>query len=235
MDKPEDSQKSKPPGDAPKTYMSPKLRGKMNLDDDDDDGEGSGQNVQNIVAIVMVVVIAGLGFLLYNGMQKSKVEAKAAAAQAAKLARDQAVKDSLEKAASDSLYKAQQDSVAAYQAKHPKPKQPAATAAAATPGAAPGATAASAAPATPAPPPAKFGIDVGTFLNQDKANSEQTRLQTATGLTAKVEPTSDGGVTSYRIVLGDFPSRAAAEKKANELIVAQSIREAHVIKLKAGS
>ncbi len=231
MDKPEDSQKSKPPGDAPKTYMSPKLRGKMNLDDDDD-GEGSGPNVQNIVAIVMVVVIAGLGFLLYNGMQKSKAEAKAAAAQAARVAREQAVQDSLRQHADSLAAAAREDSVSAYEKKHPKPKQPAATAATGTPGV--GAPAASAAPATPPPPPAKFGIDVGTFLNQDKANSEQTRLQGATGLTAKVEPTTDGGVTSYRIVLGEFPSRAAAEKKANELIVAQSIREAHVIKLKAG-
>ena len=44
---------------------------------------------------------------------------------------------------------------------------------------------------------------------------------------------TEDGVTSYRVVLGEFDSRAAAEKKANDLIVAQTIREAKVFKLKS--
>lgn len=230
MDKPEDSQRPKPPGEPPKTYMSPKLRGKMNLEDEP---EESSSGPQNIVAIVMLVAIVGLGGLLYVSMQKSKAEAKVKAEQAAKVAHDQAVKDSLEKKTSDSLYTAQQDSIAKEAAKHPKPKTPP-TAQAGGGAAAGGGATANAAPATPPPPPSKFGIDVGTFLNQDRATSEQTKLQGSTGLTAKVEPVTDGGVTSYRIVLGEFSSRGEAEKKANALIVSQTIREAHVIKLKAG-
>ena len=226
MDKPEDNEPRKPAGEEYKTYMSPKLRSKMQFEDEP---EEKGSNASNIVAIAMLLLIVVLGGFFFISMQKSKAEDKAKAAAAAKATAAQAVADSLAKAQQDSLFaqnaRARADSIA----KLPKRLRPAAAPAATGAG---GATAAQ--PETPPPPAAKFGIDVGTFLNQDRANAEQTKLQDSTGLTAKVTPVSEGGVTSYRVVLGEFTSKAEAEKKANDLIVAQTIREAHVIKLKAG-
>jgi len=228
VDKPEDNEPRTPAGEEYKTYMSPKLRSKMQFEDEP---EEKGSNASNIVAIAMLLLIVVLGGFFFISMQKSKAADKAAAAAAAKAAAAQAAADSLAKVEQDSLFaqnaKARADSIA----KLPKRLRPptAAAPAATTPG---GATAAQ--PATPPPPASKFGIDVGTFLNQDRANAEQTKLQGSTGLTAKVTPVSEGGVTSYRVVLGEFTSKAEAEKKANDLIVAQTIREAHVIKLKAG-
>jgi cell division protein FtsN len=224
VDKPEDNEPRTPAGEEYKTYMSPKLRSKMQFEDEP---EEKGSNAANIVAIAMLLLIVVLGGIFFVSMQKSKAADKAAAAAAAKAAAAQAIADSLAKHQQDSLFAARTDSISKATPKKPKaaPAAPAATGAG-------GATAAQ--PATPPPPASKFGIDVGTFLNQDRANAEQTKLQGSTGLTAKVTPVSEGGVTSYRVVLGEFTSKAEAEKKANDLIVAQTIREAHVIKLKAG-
>jgi len=225
VDKPEDNESRKPAGEEYKTYMSPKLRSKMQFEDEP---EEKGSNATNIVAVVMLLLIVVLGGFFFVSMQKSKAADKAAAAAAAKAASAQALADSLAKRQQDSLFAARADSIAKATPKKPK-------AAAAAPAATGAGGQAAAQPETPPPPPTKFGIDVGTFLNQDRANQEQTKLQGSTGLEAKVTPVSDGGVTSYRVVLGEFTSKAEAEKKANDLIVAQTIREAHVIKLKAGS
>ncbi len=221
MDRPENP---KPPGSGDsRSNLPPTLRSKMRFEDDELEEPKS--NVANIIAVVMAVGILVLGGLFFVSYQKSKTEEKTKAEATAKAAAEQAQADSISKATEDSVFAARQDSLKKFAPKTP-PK------AAAAPG---GATAAAGgAAATPPPPPSKFGIDVGTFLNQDRANAEQTKLQGSTGLTAKVTPVSDGGVTSYRVVLGEFSSKAEAEKKANALIVSQAIREAHVIKLKSG-
>ena len=223
MDRPEDA---KPPGGgAPQSSLPPTLRNKMQFDEDVEEPKS---NVANIIAIVMAIGIVVLGGLFFMSYQKDKVESKTKAAAAAKAAAEQARADSLSKAEQDSVFAARQDSLA-----KAAPKKPAKSAAAAG-GATAGGASAGGAAATPPPPPSKFGIDVGTFLNQDRANAEQTKLQGSTGLTAKVTPFNDGGVPSFRVVLGEFSSKAEAEKKANDLIVSQAIREAHVIKLKSG-
>jgi len=92
--------------------------------------------------------------------------------------------------------------------------------------------AATAAPAEPAPPPTPYGIVVGSYLNEARAQEEATKLKTATTLDAKIEPFDDGGVTSYRVVLGSFPNRAAAERRANDLIGQDLVYEARVAPLK---
>jgi hypothetical protein len=220
VDRPENP---KPPGAGDsRPPLPPSLRSKMQFDDEIEEPKS---NAANIIAIVMAIAIIGLGGLFFVSYQKSNAEAKTKAAAAAKAAAEQASADSVSKAEQDSVFAARQDSLKQFAPKTP-PKP------AAQPASTPGGGGQTA--ATPPPPASKFGIDVGTFLNQDRANAEQTKLQGSTGLTAKVTPVSDGGVTSYRVVLGEFSSKAEADKKANDLIVSQAIREAHVIKLKSG-
>lgn len=103
----------------------------------------------------------------------------------------------------------------------PKPEPPKQTAAT-TP----------AVPLKETPPPTPFGIVVGSYLNEARAQEEATKLKDATSLEAKIEPFDDGGVTSYRVVLGSFPNRAAAERKANDLIGQDLVYEARVAPLK---
>jgi len=222
----DDKQTPKKPGDAPSDPVPPTLRGRMNLEDETE--QSSSSHLANILGIVMLVAIVVLGTLFWTSVQKDKAETKRKAAAAAKAAAEEARTDSLNKVVQDSLQKARADSIDAYNKKHPQPKpKPAAQPqAGATPGAA------GTEQAAPPPPPTKFGIDVGSFLTQDRANAEQTKLQAATSLPARVVPTTEDGGTSYHVVIGEFTSRKDAEKKANELIVGSKIQEAHVTKLK---
>ena len=45
-------------------------------------------------------------------------------------------------------------------------------------------------------------------------------------------PKSEGGTTTYEVVLGSFDSRAAAQAKGNELLAAGTVKESQVVKLK---
>ena len=226
MSNPEDKKTSKPPGDEPPSgYMSPKLRSKMLPEDETQDTSNS--NVANIIGIVMLVAIVLLSAFFWISYKKSQAEEKQKATTAAKLAAEEARTDSLNKAVQDAIQKARSDSLAAIAAKNPKPKP------AATPSATPGGQAAAGGQtATPPPPASKFGIDVGSFLSQDRANSELAKLQGSTSLSGHVVPRSEDGGTSYHVVIGEFTSRKDAETKANALIVASTIREATVTKLK---
>lgn len=223
MSYPEDKQTLKPPGDEPSSGSVPhKLRGKLNMDEDPE--EGGGSNAANIIGIVMLVAIVVLGGLFWTSLQHSKVADKEKAEAAAKIAAEAARADSLSKLEQERIYAARADSLKAEEAKHPKPKVPTAT-----PGtpATPGGDA-----AAPPPPATKFGIDVGSFLSKDRADAEMGKLTGSTSLTARVVPKTEDGGTAYHVVIGEFTSRKDAEKKANELIVAATIREATVTKLK---
>jgi len=107
---------------------------------------------------------------------------------------------------------------------------------------APVATKANPFPAKAAPPAAKpavaapasaptsvFGIGVAAFLDRDRAEAERTRLESATGLEARIYPFRDGTTTMYRLVLGRFASNAAAENAANGLMQRDQVREARVL------
>ncbi len=74
-----------------------------------------------------------------------------------------------------------------------------------------------------------YGIAVGTFMLEDRANRERDQLSSATGLPGIVAPTIDGGTTVYRVILGKFPSRALAEKMATALMDSSRVREAQVV------
>jgi hypothetical protein len=76
-----------------------------------------------------------------------------------------------------------------------------------------------------------FGLDVGTFLAEDRANSELTRLAGATGLKGKVVTLSEDGGDVYHVVLGSFPTRAAAERRAESLLGKALVNQAQTIPL----
>ena len=221
MANPEDPKRPdepKPPGGT--EYVSPRLRAKMY--DDEDEEEKKSKSVQNIVALAMLVLVVGLGATLMVTMFRSREADKIKAAEQARVAAAEHAADSLRTHVEDSLRAYRADSLAKNAPKLAA-KPPAGTA----PGTTPDASAA----ATPPPEPSHYGIAVGTFLTQDRANQEQTKLQGSTGLGGSVAEVKQDGVTQYRVVIGDFTSKGDADKKANELIVAASVREARVIKL----
>jgi cell division protein FtsN len=84
---------------------------------------------------------------------------------------------------------------------------------------------------TPAADSRRYGIVVGQFLNEERANSEQTRLAEATGLTGRVVSADDAGTQVFRVILGSFASRSAAESKGDELIAKGQVNEARVTAL----
>jgi Mrp family chromosome partitioning ATPase len=76
---------------------------------------------------------------------------------------------------------------------------------------------------------ARFTIAVGTFLEKERADSERLKIRAITPLNASVLRVSDGGDYSYRVVVGKFTSRAAAEKAASDLMGTGKVREAMVL------
>ena len=88
---------------------------------------------------------------------------------------------------------------------------------------------------SPAPPKrdtlSNYGIAVGTFMDEARANSEKDRMSSITGLAGRVLPYRDSGVTMYRLVLGSWTSQSAAENRANLLVQASQVNEARVLLL----
>lgn len=225
MEKPEDPKTPRPsdskePDDSSQ-WVSPRLRAKMSGGDDEYETPKSHNLMATIMLLAAVAMIGALVAMIGNAKKQEKIKAQ----QVAKAAAAQAHADSLAKAVQDSLMAARADSVAKYDAKHPKKKTPPA------PGG-PAAKGAGGANEPPPPPPAHYGIDVGTFLNKERAAAEQAKFA-ASGLSGQVMDVTQDGVTSYRVVMGDFTSKADASKKADELVAAGA-RQATVTKLKSG-
>jgi cell division protein FtsN len=204
--------------------------------------------------VLLVLVVGGGGGLLF-AMRSGAEHEKAEAAKKAEVARADSIAsaraDSIKLAAArDSVTAAQL--AAGQKPGAAKPETPAAgttrpttaqaktTAAATKPAAATksaakaGAAAATAAtasaePAAPAAPKESgpFGIQVASYIVEDKATSEKERLATATGLAGQVK-TEDG---SYVVLLGSFKTRAAAERAAEPLLSKALVSEAMVVAL----
>jgi cell division septation protein DedD len=123
--------------------------------------------------------------------------------------------------------KAEKAAAAAANPPAPKPAAPA-PAKGATAGGAPAAHDSSSTPATPPPPRehGPFAIDAGEYVDQGKANSVADDLKAKTKLAAQVT-TLDGG--TFHVLLGKFPSRSAAESKANSLMGKGLIEQGGVI------
>ncbi|MEO5989866.1 MAG: AAA family ATPase [Candidatus Eisenbacteria bacterium] len=80
-----------------------------------------------------------------------------------------------------------------------------------------------------------YALAVGTYMDEERAKSERDRMSANTGLSARLIPYHDSGVTMYRLVLGSWSSRSAAEIRASQLVQASQVNEARVLVLGRGS
>jgi cell division septation protein DedD len=92
-------------------------------------------------------------------------------------------------------------------------------------------------PATPKPAPARassgtiYGIAIGNFLDEERANQESARLGDLTGLPGRIVRYTDDGTPMFRVILGNFTDEAAAEHAADRVLAKPGVREAHVVVL----
>jgi hypothetical protein len=75
-------------------------------------------------------------------------------------------------------------------------------------------------------PKTLFGVAVGTFLVEGRANTEKARLMGATNLPGRVVASKDG---DFAVVLGAFAVKANAENTADDLINKGVVEEARVV------
>jgi len=80
-----------------------------------------------------------------------------------------------------------------------------------------------------------YGVIVGTFLDQERAQSEATRMGAASGLPSRTMTVQEDGASVYRVVLGRFDTNTAAEHAASNLIVKGLSNEARVVTYTASS
>lgn len=235
---PETKPEAPKPAPASSPYISSKLREKLMEGDDKEWTPSSSSPLPGIIGTIVIVGILAVTFMWWQSSTKKQEAAKAAAEAAAARADSIVTAARAESIATvaraDSAARA--DSLLAHGGKRPKPAATAsAPAAKSTPSAAKPATSAGtpgtpAAPAAPkAPPSDGFGIAVGQFMLEDRANSEKDKLAASTGLAGKVVPVDDGGTTVYRVILGKWSSRGPAEKKATDLIDSSYVHEARVV------
>jgi cell division protein FtsN len=77
----------------------------------------------------------------------------------------------------------------------------------------------------------RYGVVVRTYLARERAEQERTRLAGASGLPSRVLAVSEGGTEVYRVVLGLWESRPAAERAASDLIGSGLVNEARVVSM----
>jgi sporulation related protein len=75
----------------------------------------------------------------------------------------------------------------------------------------------------------KFGLEVATFIFEERARVERDRL-VANGLKARLVTTVEYGSRVYRVVVGGFPHPAAAERAADSLLSNGVVLQARVIR-----
>jgi len=78
-----------------------------------------------------------------------------------------------------------------------------------------------------------FGLAVGTFLNEDRANQERDKLAASSGQSVRVSSVTEDGGQVFQLVLGAYADRASAEKAASDLIRRGLVDEARVVPLAA--
>lgn len=85
---------------------------------------------------------------------------------------------------------------------------------------------------TPAAAPAttqEFSLSVGTYLDRARAESELARIAGASGLAGRVVELLKEDTAMYVVMVGAFPSRDVAERKAGELVSSGAVDEARVL------
>jgi cell division protein FtsN len=169
--------------------------------------------------LVVAVIVVGLGVMRSNAEKKRlAIIAHADSVRAA------AVADSMAAIQRDSL---RADSVRTAALPKPSPKPtPAATASRAPASTPSGGGAAAAAPAAPT---RKYGLIVGEYIDEAKANEVKDKLTASTSLPGRVISVDNGN--AFRVILGSFDGRAAAEKAAGELASKGDVNEARVTAL----
>lgn len=120
-----------------------------------------------------------------------------------------------------------------FQEPAPTLRPPAPRTAAAVPTAVSGTAPASVEPARRAAPAAKFGLEVATFIFEERARVERDRLASA-GLRARVVTTLEYGSRVYRVVISGYPHPAAAERAADSLLANAVILQARVVRTTSG-
>ena len=76
-----------------------------------------------------------------------------------------------------------------------------------------------------------FGIGVGSYLDRDRARAERDLLSARSGLPGQVIAFKSSGTTMFRIVLGRYPSNAAATRAASEFVETYGVDEAQPLLL----
>jgi hypothetical protein len=77
-------------------------------------------------------------------------------------------------------------------------------------------------------PSGRYGLEVATFIFEDRARMERDRL-VASGLRARLVTTVEYGSRVYRVVLGGYPHPAAAERAADSLLSNGVVLQARVV------
>ena len=91
--------------------------------------------------------------------------------------------------------------------------------------------------ATKPPPPTRrtssniYGIAIGNYLDEERANQESARLADLTGMPGHILRYADDGTPMFRVILGNFSDEAAAERAADRLLARPGVREARVVVL----
>ncbi len=200
---------NQPPSSDPKEPRPPQRKPMLDFDDEVEDKGSPWMAVGMIAAIVVIGAFVAFGIV-----QRGKQEASEAAAAAEQHEEESAPPDS---AALDSLA---QTARAEREAREAEAAKAAAEAAKATQQAAQ--------PVEPATP-AKFGIQVGSYLFEDKANEVLAALTSSASVEGKVVAGDDG---SFAVVLGPFDSRGAAEAKGTSLLESGAVTESRVVPIK---
>jgi len=82
--------------------------------------------------------------------------------------------------------------------------------------------------APPEPRGARLGIEVAAYIFPDRAETERQRL-IAAGHRVRVVTEWENGAPTYRVVVGSYSSRAAAERAADTLLGTGLVQQARVV------
>lgn len=77
----------------------------------------------------------------------------------------------------------------------------------------------------------RLTLDVGAYLDPERAGSERERLRAATGLDAWVTKVSEAGGHTYHVVLGIYRSSARADAAADLLLTEGRVSQVRVVPL----
>jgi hypothetical protein len=223
MDKP-DQPADKPTG----TYISPKLREKLEEESGGRPGREEDQLPPWLGWLVLALLVVAGGAVAFgvisSNAEKKRQQAAAIEAARADSLRGIAVAESIETARRDTL---RAESLAVAQGiRKPRPTPtPTPSASRATPPA----TGGGAAAAPPAQETRRYGLIVAEFIDETRANEEKDKLAQSTGLPGRVISV-DGG-NAFRVILGSFEGRTAAERAAADLSGKGLVSQAQVTAL----